>query len=226
MLRWLTIALLTVSSLYAQTRGGAAPNFAISFGSGSFDSHRGGGFAGHGGPGHGLQQSPIFLGSPYFYPDSLYAPAAPQPVNSPVILLQAAPVPEPAKQQPQPQPVMIELQGGRYVRLGAARNPNQTEVARDFSVPTDARESQPAEVADRTLPPAVLVFRDGHQEQVRDYTIADGILYARGDYWTDGYWNKKIPLASLNLPASLQASQKSGVKFVLPASPNEVITRP
>jgi hypothetical protein len=76
------------------------------------------------------------------------------------------------------------------------------------------------------LPPAVLVFRDGHSEEVRDYTIADGILYARGDYYTDGYWNKKIELSSLNLAQTLQGNTTRNVKFVLPSSPNEVITRP
>jgi hypothetical protein len=78
----------------------------------------------------------------------------------------------------------------------------------------------------RELPPATLIFRDGHSEEVRDYTIADGILYARGDYYADGYWNKKIGLASLNIPETLQANATRNVKFVLPSSPNEVITRP
>ena len=82
--------------------------------------------------------------------------------------------------------------------------------------------SAPASV----LPPAVLIFHDGHREEVRDYTIADGTLYARGDYYTDGYWNKKIDLASLNVPQTLQANADRNVKFVLPSSPNEVITRP
>jgi hypothetical protein len=76
------------------------------------------------------------------------------------------------------------------------------------------------------LPPATLIFRDGHSEEVRDYTIADGILYARGDYYSDGYWNKKIGLTALNIPETLQANATRNVKFVLPSSPNEVITRP
>ena len=76
------------------------------------------------------------------------------------------------------------------------------------------------------LPPALLVFRDGHSEEVRDYTIADGVLYARGDYYTDGYWSKKIDLSTLNVSQTLAANAARNVKFVLPASPNEVITRP
>jgi len=76
------------------------------------------------------------------------------------------------------------------------------------------------------LPPALLVFRDGHSEEVRDYTIADGILYASGDYYTDGYWNKKIDLSTVNVARTLGANAVRNVKFVLPSSPNEVITRP
>ena len=76
------------------------------------------------------------------------------------------------------------------------------------------------------LPAAVLIFRDGHSEEVRDYTIADGMLYARGDYYTDGYWNKKIDLATLSVAETMQANANRSVKFVLPSSPNEVITRP
>jgi hypothetical protein len=78
----------------------------------------------------------------------------------------------------------------------------------------------------RELPAAILIFRDGHSEEVHDYTIADGSLYARGDYYTDGYWNKKIDLATLNLTATVQTNSTRNVKFVIPSSPNEVITRP
>lgn len=80
--------------------------------------------------------------------------------------------------------------------------------------------------AARELPAAILIFRDGHSEEVHDYTIADGSLYARGDYYTDGYWNKKIDLSALNLTATIQTNSTRNVKFVVPSSPNEVITRP
>jgi len=72
----------------------------------------------------------------------------------------------------------------------------------------------------------VLVFRDGHREEVSDYTIADGVLYARGDYYRDGAWNRKIELKSLNLPETIHSNDARGVHVQLPTSPNEVITRP
>jgi hypothetical protein len=75
------------------------------------------------------------------------------------------------------------------------------------------------------LPATILIFRDGHSEEVRDYTIADGFLYICGDFYTDGYWNKRISLASLDLSQTSQANARRNVNFVLPLSPNEVIAR-
>jgi hypothetical protein len=145
------------------------------------------------------------------------------------------------------QPLMLELQNGHYVRVNS--NVAEVDDAHDLTFAasgTTNKKPQPAKSArnhsstaadpspaleatashSRELPPATLIFRDGHSEEVRDYTIADGILYARGDYYADGYWNKKIGLTALNIPETLQANATRNVKFVLPASPNEVITRP
>ena len=71
-----------------------------------------------------------------------------------------------------------------------------------------------------------LVFRDGHREQVFDYTIADGVLYAHADYFTTGSWNRKIELSSLNLSETVKSNQSQGVRFQLPSAPNEVIVGP
>ncbi len=146
-------------------------------------------------------------------------------------------------------PLMIELQNGKYVRitgkaadgeaLPLAFSPNQTHSkSASFHskappekavIPSAARDLGFASITTpppRELPPILLIFRDGHSQEVRDYTIADGTLYARGDYYTDGYWTKKIALTTLNITETLQANNERNVKFVLPASPNEVITRP
>jgi hypothetical protein len=145
------------------------------------------------------------------------------------------------------EPMMIELQNGRYVRVHSPAADGEalpltlapdnshfdsTQLAKSTTTHSGRRveqngESTPAAAATsaRELPPAVLVFRDGHSEDVRDYTIADGVLYARGDFYTDGYWSKKIDLSALNLAQTLQDNDKRNVKFVLPSLPNEVITR-
>jgi hypothetical protein len=118
---------------------------------------------------------------------------------------------------------MIELQNGRYVRVSSnALDAEMQAEAQEAPATPAVATSSPAP----NLTPVLLVFRDGHSEEVRDYTIADGILYARGDYYIDGYWNQKIALPSLDVPQTIQANSSRDVNFVLPSSPNEVITRP
>jgi len=97
-------------------------------------------------------------------------------------------------------------------------------LAKTHSEKAITSETRPAASHDPI--PAVLVFRDGHREEVSEYTIADGNLYTRSDYYTSGSWNKKIALSFLNLPETITANQSRGTKFQLPTAPNEVIIRP
>lgn len=180
-----------------------------------------------------------------FNPDDIYSTGYPVASQPPEFLLQAARAlagsPDRAGQagsnrEPSPaQPLMIELQDGKYVHVnGAAADgealpltlaSNEAQPAKTKGSPSIGA-SQIVASAAHTLPAAVLIFRDRHREEVRDYAIADGKLYARGDYYTDGYWNKMIELANLDVPATLSANDSRGIKFVLPSSPNEVVTRP
>ena len=178
-----------------------------------------------------------------FNPDDIYSTGYPVASQPPPFLMEAVrqlagagpasmgqAMSAPTNHQPSSnEPLMIELQNGRYVRVeSAAANgdalplklaPNHSRSNSTSAPMISAKPSEP-------LPAAVLIFRDGHSEEVRDYTIADGMLYARGDYYTDGYWNKKIDLATLSVAETMQANANRSVKFVLPSSPNEVITRP
>ena len=137
------------------------------------------------------------------------------------------------------EPLMIELQNGAYVRVRNSpadrealplppSSSNTTSSASTtksgLRTKTNVRP-EPGSTIGVTLPPVVLVFSDGHSEQVQDYTIADGALYVRGDFYKDGYWSKQIRLTSLNLPQTVQANADRNIKFVLPSSSNEVIAR-
>jgi hypothetical protein len=146
-------------------------------------------------------------------------------------------------------PLLIELHGDRYIRvnspaidgeaLALAPTPSAVRAGnRQTPKPGSRFSKAPAQnpgarsvttVAVAPVPPAlpaaILIFRDGHSEEVRDYTIANGFLYARGDFYNDGYWNKQISLASLNLTQTSEANARRNVNFLLPASPNEVIAR-
>jgi len=131
-----------------------------------------------------------------------------------------------AREPSSSEPLMIELQNGRYVRVkGSAADGEAAPIS--LSKDSSAELSRvAAATASPILPAAVLIFHDGHRIEVHDYSIANGSLYARGDFYTDGYWNKKIDLANLDVAQTQQANLDRNVKFVLPASPNEVITRP
>jgi len=209
--KWLIIALLFATfapTAMAQGRAGIG-----------FRGFHNGGFAGHHGRGFGRSWG--WYGDPFFYSD--YAPQPAYEAPSPSVVIVQPPAAATQPPEPKPEPLMLEWQGDRYVRF-SGQNESAASVPLDYSrageSPTQAR-SLPAQ-----LPPAVLVYRDGHHEAVSDYVIADGNLYARGDYYRDGFWTKTVQLSALDLPATLAANSASGVKFVLPSGPNEVVTRP
>jgi len=161
----------------------------------------------------------VFLGSPFFYSDYAYQPAV-VPAEPQVIVVQAAPAAV-MQEASKPAPLLIEWDGSHYVRRdGTVAAAYQTET----QPAGHAEDSQPPSA--KELPSVVLIFRDGQTQEVRNYAIVNGILYAHGDYWVDGYWNREIRLSLLNVPATLAANQQRGVSFVLPSASNEVITRP
>jgi hypothetical protein len=176
---------------------------------------------------------PFLLGDPYYYADYTSEPVANE--NTPqVVVVQMPAAPEAATRQTPAEPLLIEWQNDRYVRVGEAQlqqedkpAPPKGEIAISAAKPNQiTKRGNLSRPPHPELQPVVLVYRDGHREQISNYTIADGVLYASGDYWTDGYWNKKILLASLDLSATAHASQEHGAEFILPGSPNEVIIRP
>jgi len=151
-------------------------------------------------------------GWPYFYGDyaESYEPE-PAPVAQP-----AAPAPMPVKAEPVPDPVLLELRGNQWVKVDAF-----TSVA--AAAPVSAPASQ---VAAQPSAPAVLVYRDGHSEELSSYSIIGPVIYTKGDYRSSGNWTRKIQIADLDLPATLKQNQDRGVKFELPSGPDEVMIRP
>jgi hypothetical protein len=178
----------------------------------------------------------VYLGTPYWMDDG-YGRNTETPS---VIVIQAPPSAAASFAQPPEEtkpvmPLMIEWQGDRYVRRdtnNAGARTNQPDYVAEARTQPAAKHSSSASqppVARSTPvepPPATLVFRDGHREQSSDYSIVSGVIYARGDYWTNGYWTKEIPVSQLDLPATFKANQEHGVVFRLPAAANEVVTRP
>ena len=179
--------------------------------------------------GHGSARRAILLPYPYFYSD--YGDDTGEAAQ-PQIVVVPTPAPTPSVAPPAPlESLLIEWRGDHFVRTimsqkssaaGQTAPEGSEKSAVRVSVPGRKNAAQPP----RQLPPAVLVFRDGRQEQVSDYTIMGGTIYSKADYWTSGSWTRKIQIADLDVPATLKVNQERGLKFVLPASPNEVIIRP
>jgi len=172
---------------------------------------------------HSLSPGAIFLGDP-FYADY---PVAPLTIPPQFVVVQATRTDD-TPLETKSEPLLIELQGNRYVRIGGRR-----QSARDINAPPDYAEAEAVNSSPLTqqparpeLPPTLLIFRDGHREQVPEYAIIGGTIYANGDYWQSGHWTKNIEVSALNIPATVTANHDNGVKFMLPSAPNEVVTRP
>lgn len=165
----------------------------------------------------------IFFGTPYLFSDAGYPPPVVQ-IPPPQIVVVQQPAATDVSDADKPGPLLIEWQGDRYVRMTA--NQDQSIPARPDYADTPAHRVAPVTAAREELPPAVLVFRDGARQEVRDYVIVGGVLYAGGDYYQDGHWTREIPVSTLDLRFTLEANQKRGMKFVLPSGPHEVVTRP
>lgn len=226
-------ATISTTPAGAQVRGGFAAAHAgrVAPASGFRIGQRSGFFH----PRRGPRSSALF---PYYYapywdwdyggygyepePPSAGAPA------SPLVVVQGAQPSIQASTPSPPEPLLLERRGDRWVRITvAARAANQEQVGGQASAGTSVTGPTGPEAAKppAELPPVVLVFRDGHQEQVESYMIFGHILYTKADYWTTGSWARQIQIAQLDLPATLKLNHERGVKFSLPSGPDEVIIR-
>ena len=243
MLNRLTVAILmtalSILPIKAQIRGGAATPGTTGMGIRPVTTGTGGTHF----PGRGVvvgspnrfqhrrsfDRGSVFLPYPYFYSDYGYdyAEAPPQ-----VTVVPPAPAVESQTTPSTPlEPLLIEWQGDRFVRMTLSQKASPSgQTAPDYSEKSALRSPVPARKgvaqAPRELPPAVFVFRDGRTEEASSYIIMNGIIYTKADYWSSGSWTTQIQVADLDVPATLKLNQERGLKFVLPAGPNEVVTRP
>jgi hypothetical protein len=78
--------------------------------------------------------------------------------------------------------------------------------------PTVAAEEDQSPADARQQIPVVLVYRDGHEQEVTNYAIVGPTLYDLGTFVAH-----KIPLVELNLKATIKANDDRGVEFSVPA---------
>lgn len=79
------------------------------------------------------------------------------------------------------------------------------------SQPPEAQAAPSAETYSQ--PPAILVFRDEQELEVRNYVIAGNVLYN-----LDPDIPRRISLTDLDVPATMQKNEARGVSFRLPSS--------
>ena len=167
--------------------------------------------------GRGFRNPGLVYSWPYFadyypgYSDSNEQPPVSQP--------RPAPAQPQASNEPLPAPSLLELQGNQWVKV------NSFSMAATSMPPNQSGEPVSA-TALKEMPPAVLVYRDGHTEELTSYTIIGGSIHTKSDYWSNGAWMRTIQIADLDIPATLKQNQQHGVKFDLPSGPDEVIIRP
>jgi hypothetical protein len=163
-----------------------------------------------------------------FFADSFDYEAQSRPLiaSQPAFVVMPAPQERPEPLPPPAQPLLIELQGGQYIRVSGEESAAAEMIDHEPGPALKPVRSPTTAIPSQDLVPVVLVFRDGHREEVSAYTIVDSILYAQGNYYTDGSWSRRIDVSSLNLPETIEASRSRGVHFRLPTAANEVVTRP
>jgi hypothetical protein len=164
---------------------------------------------------------------PYFYPEYDSEPGTDE--LSPQIIAAGRPlasVPSP------PEALVLELHGDHWMRItnyGQSQTggqSSQTDSEPVSNLPSATPRRIPAAEARSELPTAVLVFRDGHKEEIGKYVIIGATICTSANYWSSGSWTRKVQIVELDIPATLKLNQERGAKFSLPSGPNEVMIRP
>ncbi|SRR6266567_8649516 len=225
MLRLVALALIAAvcSPLMGQSRVaiGSSHPAAVSGQRDSFEggAHRSTIVVGGGTRRHSFSRPSFFYGygAPYFYSD-YYEPYQQEEYARPEPATQPPPAP-PVKNEPLPDPVLLELRGNQWVRVTSF-----VQAPAETAVPESRTQAEKSALQPER--PAVLIYRDGHSEEVSSYSIIGRTIYAKSDYWSNGNWTRNIQIADLDLPATLRENEQRGVKFELPSGPDEVMIRP
>lgn len=122
--------------------------------------------------------------------------------------------------------LILENRRGQWVRIpSTSQMPVAQAELQGPSPGPGTTSSRETPAPPDKLPPAVLVFRDGHEEQVARYVVQGNVLYTSSDYWSTGSWTREIPISELDVPGSVKRSAERGGVFSLPTRPNEVVVR-
>jgi hypothetical protein len=51
-------------------------------------------------------------------------------------------------------------------------------------------------------------------------------IYTSADYWSSGTWTRRVEVAELDVPATMNLNRERGANFSLPSRTSEVMIRP
>jgi len=103
--------------------------------------------------------------------------------------------------------MIVEQPPARY----SYAEPDATPGPPDYAPPSPAQP--PAAHDAKPNEPSVLVFRDGHHQEVSNYAIMGQTVYVFDQR------PQKIALADLDVPATIKANDERGLEFNIPAQP-------
>jgi hypothetical protein len=209
-------AVLVVSSTHAQRRGFASAPLArggVAFARPrpvrSFDGRQS----------HARRFFPAAGYAPFAYADSGFNSAYEPMLDSPspqIVYSEPYQIAPPAPPKPVEGPVLLELQGDHWVRTTSHGPPQIVgQLQRpEANVPTNPTTAEPS---------VVLLFRDGHREEIGKYCIVGSAIHISTDYWSTGAWTRTVEISQLDVAGTLKLNQERGTHFRLPSSPNEVM---
>jgi len=134
---------------------------------------------------------PSFWYSPFYSPWS-------QPTDS-----------QPVEEAPAPPPEQNDALANQVERLT-----DEVERLREERAESRPPAAAPQSAVDEKAAPAVLVYRDGHQDEAQNYAVLGQTLWVFGERAT-----RRIALADLDLEATKRLNDERGVEFVPPHSP-------
>ena len=165
---------------------------------------------------------------PDYYPDYDYDHDSDTSMESQTSVVMERPPQPPAPEARPAESLLLEYHDGQWVRIptGGQLPISKQYTQSDGSGPaTEVIRSKEVSQPPTTLPPSVLVFRDGHQEEIGRYVVQGDFLYVSANYWGTGTWTRKIPISELDVAATVKLNSARGGRFSLPSRPNEVVVR-
>ena len=94
------------------------------------------------------------------------------------------------------------------------RQPTYSALAPDDAPPSPGASAAPP-TAVAAEPELKLIFRDGHQQSIRNYVLTGKTLIVLDN--AAGGRQQRIPLADLDLPATEASAEAAGLEFIPPA---------